>query len=85
MFGCEVPEPWEVTITQVCVLNTPAMWNCFAPVSCSCGFFLQLCPTGPWNKVRRCCAARGLISGTGGGAGADGAALVPCYNCAFCR
>lgn len=38
VFGCEVPGRGEVTITQVCVLNTSAMWNCFTSVSCFCGF-----------------------------------------------
>lgn len=89
MFGCEVPEPWEVTITQVCVLNTPTMWNCFAPVSCSGGFFCSVAQLGPGIKSGACCAARGLISGTGGGAGAgagaDGAAFVPRYDRVFCR
>lgn len=43
-----------------------------------------LCPRfllpGPGIKSGACCTARGLISGTGGGAGADGAALDPSYN-----
>lgn len=49
LFGCELPEPQEVTITWVCALNTPAMWNGFTPVSYIVVF--KEAAKWTWNKV----------------------------------
>ena len=73
MLGCEVPEPGEVTITQVCV---PNRWPCGTALllfPASVGFVVLA--NWVWNKVSAVTqpVASAGISGTQGEVGVDDA------------